>query len=102
MDNKDMNEINLNELNAVNGGLAAVRASIDLPTGRPYDLGTGVPGAEAETVPQVFAYCKLCGAQVLYLGQTRVYGCNTGEYKCTNPVCGNCNKILYNDGVDIP
>lgn len=101
MDNKDTNEINLDELNMVNGGLAAVQ-SVEMPTGRPYDLGTGIPGAEPETVPQVFAYCKLCGAQVLYLGQTRVYGCNTGEYKCTNPVCGNCNKILYNDGVDIP
>ena len=96
------NELKLDELNSVSGGTSPMLPVSEQPANRPYDLGADIQGAQAEQLPQIFAYCKLCGAQVTYLGQTRIGGGNTGEYKCMNPACANYNQIIYNDGVDIP
>lgn len=103
MDNKNMSEISLDDLNAVTGGTSPLLPESDpASANRPFDLGTDASGFKAEPVPAAFAYCKLCGAQVTNLGQTRIDGGNTVGYKCMNPVCGNYNQILDENGVDIP
>ena len=103
MENKNINEIRPDNLDQVNGGTSPLFPEAGHPASdRPFDLHGDVTGMQTESLPQMFAYCKLCGSQVIYLGQTRIGGGNTGEYKCTNAACGNFNKIIYNDGVDIP
>ena len=96
------NELNIDNLNGVSGGTSPLFPEQEKQAvNRPYDLSTQMPAVSATPLPEIFANCKLCGNQVMYLGQIREGGGNTGEYKCTNPMCDNFEKILYNDGVDI-
>jgi predicted secreted Zn-dependent protease len=74
----DNMEINIDDLESVNGG-----TSVDVET------------TDSRSKP----HCKSCGKAVLYLGQARVNGGNTGKYKCTNKKCKKFDVTVYNDSV---
>ena len=79
MNNENENvEINLDELDEINGGLS-VKAQTTDNSAKPR--------------------CKKCNKKMLYLGQGRVNGGNTGKYKCTNKNCKEYNVVKYNDEV---
>ena len=85
-------ELDLDTLEEVTGGVILGHPDVIENTLGNLSAAQGRRGAQA--------YCKSCGKQVTYIGETRVAGGNTGQYKCTNTSCKECGKIKYNDQVD--
>ena len=52
-----------------------------------------------EVTSSVAAFCLSCGRTLSYLGQDRVEGGLTDQFKCTNPACPEYNRIKCNDEV---
>ena len=102
-DDKDINELNLDDLEVVTGGVSPI-----IPTKmfgshllrKMNQTFTQEAVSSDETVTEVTAFCKACGKPVIYLGNNRVEGGNASEYKCTDPTCSEFDMIKYSDEVN--
>lgn len=95
-----MTELKPENLNEVSGGTSPILPGKDKNGFTTLDQVPGQNGtAEATDLPEVIAYCRTCGSLMNYLGQTREGGGNTGEFKCSNPLCIEFDKIKFNDDV---
>ena len=82
-------ELNIDELEDVSGGKAKEFYS------KPSTITINT-----NPVPELEAYCKVCGKKVNNLGQIRTSGGITGVFKCSNVNCSEFNKDRFNTDVD--
>lgn len=102
-DDKDMNELNIDDLEVVTGGVSPIIPTKMFGSHLLRQMKQAITPetvSSDETVTTVTAFCKACGKPVIYLGNKRVEGGNTAEYKCTDPTCSEFDKIKYSDEVN--
>ena len=93
-------ELNPDVLEGVTGGTSPVKPVRNNSILSKVNLAiTANELTGVEVTTPVAAYCLSCGRAVSYMGQDRVEGGLTGQYKCTNPSCPEYNKIKCSDEV---
>ena len=100
-DDKDIRELNIGDLESVTGGVSPSVPKITINNQVLSQINVSLENGlfSDEQVTEMHAFCKACGKKVAYIGQTRIEGGNTGQFKCTNSGCTEFNKIKYNDEV---
>ena len=99
---KDIRELDLGDLESVTGGVSPAVPKITINNQFLSHINVSLenmPVSDDGKVTEMYAFCKVCGKKVAYIGQTRIEGGNTGQFKCTNTGCTEFNKIKYNDEV---
>ena len=99
---KDIRELDIGDLENVSGGVSPAVPKITINNQLLSHINVSLENgyySDKEQVTEIYAFCKACGKKVAYIGQTRIEGGNTGQFKCTNPGCTEFNKIKYNDEV---